>query len=209
MSERTVATEEQLDYLEEMMNIGAGNAAAALSQFLHCNVELNLPVVSILPDDKIAPLFEESAQPVTCVRMLMLGEIRGHVLFVMSREHQSKLLQFMKTTLPKDFAKLARLDVTLLEEIANIITGVFLTALHDFSGVSICHTVPVMSLEMVSALINECTASQGGGEIVIIETEFTIQQTEIKAVLYLIPIIESLDRLLSSAAAARAEMGAV
>lgn len=209
MSEHLNVTEEQLDYLAEMMNIGAGNAAAALSQLLHCNVELNMPVVSILDTDKVPSIFDDPSEPVACVRMQMLGEVRGSVLFTISREHQKSLLKFLKTNLPKEFARLARLDITLLEEVANIITGVFLTALHDFSRVSICHTVPVMSLDLIRAQIDECVSSQGGGEAIIIETEFIIQQTEIMAVLYLIPIIESLDRLLSSANAARAEMGAM
>lgn len=209
MSEHTKVTGEQLDYLAEMMNIGAGNAAAALSQLLHCNVEMNLPVVSLLDAGKASPLFDDPAEPVACVKMQMLGEVRGDVLFTISREHQQSLLKFLKTTLPKEFARLARLDITLLEEIANIITGVFLTALHDFSRVSICHTVPVMTLDLIRSQIDECVSSQGGGEAIIIETEFIIQQTEIRAVLYLIPIIESLDRLLSSAQAAQAEMGAM
>lgn len=209
MNERKIPTEEQLDYLREMMNIGAGNAATALSQFLHCNVELNLPVVYILPADKVSSIFEDPAKPVACVRMQMLGEITGQVLFVVSHEHQKKLLQFLKTTLPKELIRMAKLDITLLEEIANIVTGVFLTALHDFSRVNICHTVPVMALDMIRSLVDECTSSGGNREVIIIETDFTIRQAEIKTVLFLIPVLESLGRLLSSAAAAREEMGAM
>lgn len=163
MNERKMPTEEQLDYLREMMNIGAGNAATALSQFLHCNVEMSLPVVYVLSADKALSVFEDPAKPAACVQMHMLGEIRGEVLFVMSLEHQKKLLRFLKTTLPKELIRMAKLDITLLEEIANIVTGVFLTALHDFSRVNICHTVPVMALDMIRSLVDECTSS-GGGE---------------------------------------------
>ncbi len=40
MKEKNIYTEEQMDFLTEMMSIGAGNAAAALSQLLQLDVKL-------------------------------------------------------------------------------------------------------------------------------------------------------------------------
>ena len=42
-------TEEQLDFIREMMNIGAGNAVTALQQMRHCPVDLIIPTVHVLP----------------------------------------------------------------------------------------------------------------------------------------------------------------
>jgi len=209
MSKQKKPTEEQMDYLGEMMNIGAGNAATALSQLLNCQVELNLPMVHLLPSaEEVASIMAGSAETIVCVRMQMLGDITGQVLFVVSHEHQRALVKFLKTNFPKNLTKLIRVDTTIIEEIANVITGVFLTALHDFSQVSICHTVPVMTVETIRTLVEECTSSLGPREILVIESEFIVKQAEVKTILFLIPVLKSLDTLIASIDAARAGIGA-
>ena len=45
-------TDEQLDFINEMMNIGAGNAATALQQMLQRRVDLAIPNILKLKLDR-------------------------------------------------------------------------------------------------------------------------------------------------------------
>ena len=49
MSARELFSEEQLDYLEELLNIGAGNATTALNHLLRSEVNMKLPRMEVLP----------------------------------------------------------------------------------------------------------------------------------------------------------------
>lgn len=210
MHERKVPTEEQLDYLKEIMNIGAGNAARALSQLLHCNVDMNIPVVHLFPSAaELAAILAEINGAITCVRMRMLGDIIGQIFFFVSEEDQKNLQGFLQKTLPKELTRQVRLDKTLFEEIANITSGVFLTALHDFTRLSICHSVPVLRAEeTISEIFDECADLGEDGTVAIIESRLTILQADVKAVLFFFPVFESLDKLLASIDKAREWMGA-
>lgn len=209
MNEIKKPTEEMIDYLGEMMNIGAGHSARALSQLLQCQVEMSMPVIHILSSaDPLPAILTDAIEQVICVRMEMLGDVTGYIDFALTRRHQAALMKFLKTTIPKEVTRIARLDTTIIEEIANIVAGTFLTALHDFAGVNICHTLPIMSMELPATLVGETSSPENDRGMIVIECEFQIEQAEMTTILFLIPSPASLARLFSSIDAARAGMGA-
>ena len=55
MNANDLFTEEQLDYLVEMLNIGAGNATTALQHLLQCEVNMKMPGVEVLPAPRCLP----------------------------------------------------------------------------------------------------------------------------------------------------------
>ncbi|EKD22188.1 MAG: hypothetical protein ACD_87C00123G0002 [uncultured bacterium] len=209
MNEIKKPTEEMIDYLAEMMNIGAGHSARALSQLLQCKVEMSMPVIHILPSaEKLPAILTDAVEQMICVRMEMLGDVTGHIDFALTHRHQAALMKFLKTAIPKEVTRIARLDTTIIEEIANIVAGAFLTALHDFAGVNICHTVPIMSLEFPSILGGGSPSPASDTRMLVIECEFQIEQAEMTTILFLIPSPASVARLFSSIDAARAGMSA-
>ena len=74
-------SEKQLDFLGEMMNIGAGSAAVALGQLLNCDVRVAIPDVHILKIPKLPHILGDPSIPVVASKMKMLGDVNG-ILFV-------------------------------------------------------------------------------------------------------------------------------
>lgn len=209
MDKTDEVSEEKVDYLREMMNIAAGNAAAALSQVLQCEVDVKLPEVFILPVSKVSSIFKDPSLPVLCVRTEMVGDVKGTIFFVVPDDQKKNLLKLMKQSVPNALRKRLPVDSTAIEEIANIIAGVFLTAIHDFSRLNIYHTVPVLAIDMIQSLLDESLVSLSSkiNEIVIIENEFTIKDGNVRTVLFVIPLVESIEVLLGSIHSARKEYG--
>ena len=90
MDHRELFTEEQLDYLVEMLNIGAGNATTALNHLLRCKVDMKLPGVAVLPAVQVPSALGDPAAPVVCLRMQMVGDLDGCLFFIVPEDQNMK-----------------------------------------------------------------------------------------------------------------------
>lgn len=139
----------------------------------------------------------------------MVGDVKGTMFFIVPDEQKKNLLTLVKQSLPSGLRKRLPIDSTAIEEIANIIAGVFLTAIHDFSRLNIYHTVPVLAIDMIRSLLDESIISHSSkiNEIVAIENEFIIKEGNVRTVLFVIPIVESIEVLFGSIISAGKEYG--
>ena len=209
MDKKAGVSEEKIDYLREMMNIAAGNAATALSQLLQHEVDVKLPNVFILPISKVSSIFQDPLMPVLCVKTEMVGDVTGTMFFVVPDEQKKNLLKLLKKSMPDALRKRLPVDSTAIEEIANIVAGVFLAAIHDFSKLNIYHTVPVLAIDMIQSLLDESleSLSNKAKEIFIIENEFIVKEGNVRTVLFVIPMVESIEALFGSMETVRKEYG--
>ena len=133
MSSTQLLTAEQMSFLTEMMNVGAGNAAAALEQMLKCQVDLLMPQVFVVPTAQAPSILGNPSSPVICVRMGMVGDVTGEVFFIVPDEHHNKLAYLMgeEALRPAQLRRAAQDGAATNErvlstigEIANIVAGV-------------------------------------------------------------------------------------
>ena len=75
----------QLDALREVGNIGAGNAATALSQLLGDKIDMTVPNVNIVSFDEIFSRIG-GEKVVLGVIVRVLGDTPGNILFIFTRE---------------------------------------------------------------------------------------------------------------------------
>jgi len=198
-------SEEQLDFLTEMMNIGAGNAATALSQMLPSQVNIKIPAVHIAPIIQVSSILGDPSLPVTCVRMGMVGDVSGTMFFVVPEEHKVKLAHLIQRAMPGPENKGTDIDLSVLAEIGNIVAGVYLTAVHDFCKLNVYHTVPALAIDMIQSLLDEALValSRQVQAAILIENEFIVEKERIRAFLLVIPSIESVKILVNSIGQAR------
>lgn len=129
-----ILTAEQRDFLNETMNIGAGNAATAMTQIVQCSVEIKIPRVALGPPHAILSEIEKNpSMPVTSVRMDMCGQVKGELYYIVPARHKDRLLELIWGANPG--REVVSAESTLLE-IGNIIAGVYLTAVNVFCGMS-------------------------------------------------------------------------
>ena len=91
MNERNLFSEEQRDYLVELLNIGGGNATTALSHLLQAEVAMKLPRVEILPAVDAPAAIGAPDQPVVCLHMKMVGDLSGCLFFIVADNQKAKL----------------------------------------------------------------------------------------------------------------------
>jgi chemotaxis protein CheC len=196
--------EEEMDFVKEMMNIGAGNAVTALHQLLGSPVDLVIPKVHVLPTLKVTSLLHNPATIMVCVRTEMLGDITGVMFFTVPQQFTIKLVSQAENLLPKVSnsvrMKLTNDDYSVIVEIGNILCGVYLTAIHDFCGLNVYHTVPGLAVDMFQSLIDESfvVLSSQMKLAIMVENEFIIKNEKIKTNLLIIPFKDSVKQLVEA-----------
>ena len=201
-------SEEQLDFLTEMMNIGAGNAVTAFAQLLNREVCINIPILKTVAGHEVAPALIHPSALVTCAKMDLFGDVAGEVFYVVPDEHKKTLIFLMQQAFPSqnaDLGKLNNLDSSIVAEIGNILTGVYLTTIHDFCNLDIYHSVPVTAEDMIQSLLDESIVilSSKVKMILLIQNEFIIGEKRITSYLLLIPALKSVDVFMGSIEDAR------
>ena len=216
-NKKQLLSEEQLDFLREMMNVGAGNAATALTQVLQCQVSMVVPRVFVATDVQELSILHSPSLPVVCARMGMVGDASGSLFLIVPEEHKNDLIrlaeQAMTGASQSGRAGLTGqesddLKLSIIAEIGNVTAGVYLTAVHDFCRLNIYHTVPTVAIDMVQALLDESLVrlSSQVQHIIVIENEFIVAQKLIKTFLVMIPSMESVKILANSIGQARMAM---
>lgn len=205
MNNQELLSEEQVDFLREMMNIGAGNAAAALNQMLRCEVNVRIPTVHVLPVPKAPSVLGDPSLPVACVRMGMVGDVVGELFFIVPAEQRANLTHLAELAMLGAAKRGPDLDLSVLTEIGNILAGVYLTAIHDFCRLNIYHTAPVIAIDMIQSLLDESIValSRQVQALILIENEFIVEERRIRTFLLLIPAVESVSTLVDSVEGAR------
>lgn len=207
----TEATEEDLDFLNEIISIGSGNAARALEQLLGAKINVEMPVVRIVTHAQLSSVIGSPAKPVVGVRMGMVGDVAGNLFFIVPDEHKAALIELAEISRPGFVEEKKEPDESVFEEIGNIMAGVYLTAIHDFCGLNIYHTVPYMSMDMLLSLMDESIAAKtrAASKFILIESIFKVDsksRTNVRVFFIIILAIESIKVFLKSIEKARKKM---
>jgi chemotaxis protein CheC len=202
MSRPGLFSEKQLDYLVEMVNIGAGNATTALNHLLQCAVDMKMPGVNVLPAEQATAALGDPAAPVACLRMRLVGDLDGYLFFLVPDDQKAKLAELAERSLlgPGREDPDPERVLAALAEIGNILAGVYLTAIHDFCRLNVCHSVPVLAVDMLQALLDESIATQTGEghTIILVTNEFLIGQERFRTFFLIFPTRKSTTALVDS-----------
>jgi chemotaxis protein CheC len=224
MKNQQLLSEEQVDFLREMMNIGAGNAATALGQMLRCEVNVRIPTVHVLPAPEAPSVLGDPSLPVAGVRMGLVGDVVGELFFIVPADQRADLTHLAERAIgfrnsefgmrndepPQSAIRIPHSeDLSALTEIGNILAGVYLTAIHEFCKLHIYHTVPIIAIDMIQSLLDESIValSRQVQALILIENEFTVEERRIRTFLLVIPAVQSVRTLVDSVEGARMAYG--
>ena len=88
-------TPEWLDALKEIVNIGVGNAATALSQLIDNKIMMTVPVIDVLPFGELSEASGGGDAYVAGVYLRITGAISGDILFNMPVPEAEQLASLM------------------------------------------------------------------------------------------------------------------
>lgn len=168
-------TSYHLDVLKEIGNIGAGNAATALSKLLNRAIDMKVPAVRIVTFQEITDYVGGEDNIVAAIFLRIEGEAPGSMFYMLPLREAEHLIQnltgdtsFQLQTPPYD-----ELGLSALQEVGNILAGSYLSALSDFTKINMQPSVPALSIDMVGAILSYglIELSQVGDYAIVIDTE--------------------------------------
>lgn len=210
MNNNEILSEDDIDYLSEMANIAAGNAANALNQMLPCSVELKIPEIHVLPIPQAPAILGDPTLPVACVEMRMLGDVEGHLFFILPETYEETMIHLVEQhAVPELKESRPGTDFSVLEETGNVLAGAYLLAIHDFSGLNVYHTTPTVAVDAIQSLLDESLSglSREVREALIVRNEFIIEQEAFTTHLLVVPSDKSIHSLVDSMKDAKEMLG--
>lgn len=146
----------QLDILKEIGNIGAGNAATALSAILNRKIDMNVPNARVVSFDEMMEMAGGADHVVASVFLRIEGDVSGSMFFILSLQVAEYLIRQMTGdgTFLIDSTPYTELALSCLLKLGNILSGSYLSSLSDFTRLNIYPSVPSLSIDMVGAIIS-------------------------------------------------------
>ena len=193
----------QFDVLKEIGNIGAGNATTALATMLNIKVDMSVPNVALLPFDNISSFIGSEEQTVVGILLEIQGDIDGMMMFLFDMKSAHHLVNsLMMRDVHQDengMADFSEMEMSALNEIGNIVSGSYLSALSGLTGMKMVSSVPALSIDMLVALLSDPAIEFGkyGDKLLMIQSEFG-EDDIVTGYFLLIPELESYDKILTS-----------
>ncbi len=192
----------QFDVLKELGNIGAGNATTALAKLINAKIDMKVPKVELLGFSDIAKVMGSEETVMVGILLMLEGDVNGMMMFLLEVESARNLvgkLMGIETNSDDEGKEFDSIQLSALNEIGNIITGAYLSALSDLTRLKIISSVPSLQIDMAAAILSipAIEFSKIGDKVLLIETRFD-DETAIDGYFILIPELESYDVILNS-----------
>lgn len=186
----------QLDALKEVGNIGAGNAATALSQLINKKVDMTVPAVNIVPFESIFSKIG-GEEEVIGVIVRVLGDTPGNILFIFEKDIAFNLIETLTGAHESDLTEMGN---SVLCEIGNIISSSFMNSIARFTNLLMMPSVPAVANDMLGAILSTTfiEAGQYDDSVLDIETMFLDCGSKISGNFYYIPMPGSLEKILNA-----------
>lgn len=172
-------TEEHLDALREISNVGMGNAATALSQMVDDRIELHVPSVTLVDIVDVPDLMGGAERAVVGVTMQIHGDACGNVLLVFPELSAQRLVNKLlgRDSSQKQFDELAE---SALKEVGNILASSYLGAMGSLIHLTMIPSIPAFAHDMAGAIIDFLLIelSEVGDQALMLETEFHSRQKD-------------------------------
>lgn len=189
----------QIDVMREIGNIGAGNAATALSKMISKRIDMDVPKVNILEFKNVAELVGGPEVEVIGIYFKVSGDIEGSIMFLLGKK-SAKLLTNLLMSKTDESDILDEMDFSALQEVGNILSGSYLSSLSSLTGLKLITSVPSLAMDMAGAILSVPVIlfGQVGDKVMLIETDFIEGTNHVKGHFFLIPDEDSFEILLKS-----------
>ncbi len=188
----------QLDVLREIGNIGSGNAATALAQLLSRFVDMKVPEVCLLDFQQAMQAMGDPENTVVGILIRLTGDIEGIIMFLLEEPFAKTICTTLMGDHPFSLLELDPSDMSVLNEIGNIMGGSYVNAIANIANMLIDISVPALTVDMLGAIMNVPVVefSQVGDKVLMIAEQFLMDGVEIHSKMLLIPTVDSLQTLL-------------
>ncbi len=193
-------SEFQLSVISEIGNVGAGNAATALSDILADRVMMSVPELRVIDVTNMTTILGGPESEVVGILVNMTDDVEGMLLFLLNKDFIGMLIKVLLDKDIKDFDEISEMDMSAIKEIGNILAGAYVNAIATMTNLNIWLSPPQVAVDMVGAILSYPAAQFGmmGDKLLFIEEDFMSGDETIKSHLLIMPDMKSLRKILSS-----------
>lgn len=174
MFESNKLTELQIDALREIGNIGLGHAATSLSEMLERKIGMDVPHADFISMEEVINILGGYEELVSCVSLKLDGDINGIVFYIFNKSSTYKLVDMLMGFEDGTTNGLDDMATSTINEIGNILTGSFISAISNFTNLKIIPSTPIFAFDMLAAIFTTLITTSGqpeGDNVLTIKTE--------------------------------------
>lgn len=197
MPEQKLIPDVYMDALQEISNIGLGNAATALAELLNRKIDMAVPKALFVDVENIFNMVGGPEEVVSCVFLNVEGDVHGTVLFIFTEPSTYRLVEMLMGLETGTVTALDSMGESAVAEIGNVLTGSFMNAIGGMTGLTMNTSVPMFAFDMFGAILSTSLVASGhwDDKVLFIETVFFQEQDKINGHFYLLPETGALNRL--------------
>lgn len=195
--------EQQRDALTELINIGFGRAASALSILVGRRVFIEAPTVELFPLNTISDVLKIlSIGEITSVHQVFSGRISGAAMLLMDSHSTAALVDLLSGGSGEERELLAA-DREAMQETGNILLNAFTGSFGNLLQVHISFAVPHVSYMTLQDMLRSLMVEQKTLEYaLVVRVNFTVMQGNVSGYVIIVMGIESMEALLEAMRAA-------
>lgn len=179
MDQDMLLTEFQRDALEEIGNIGMGNALTSLSKMVNKEVSINIPDLKFELIEDVPDLVGGADTIVQGVLLQIKGDFNGYIAIFFPAESASFICQTLTGTEDVDLS--SEMNMSLMGEVGNILSGTYVSALSDFLNISVMISPPYATYDMTGAILDYILIemSREVERVILLDTEFLVEGSKL------------------------------
>lgn len=192
-------TETQQDTLNELINIGFGRAASALSMLVNRRVLLNVPQLQLCTlEDVGASLEDLQNRDLVNVHQVFSGKLSGHAMLLMDVNSAAVLVDLLNGGAGKA-GPITPGSQEALTEVGNIVVNAFLGAFGNLLKIHLSFTVPALRVENLMTLVKFLSQNEQKANLaLVVKIRFHLALQEINGYLVVVMGDQALQRLLQA-----------
>lgn len=185
-----------IDVLKEIGNIGSGNAVTALANMLSKKINMTVPKVRIIDIKDIPTALGGEEELVVGIYLNLKDDIEGNIMFTLDINSALNLVNML---LNEEKKELDELSLSALSEVGNIVASSYVNALSMLTNLKITISIPSLAIDMAGAILSVPAIQFGlvSDKALFIETMFQEGNNSVKGNLFMLPDINSFEKMLS------------
>jgi len=193
----------EFDVLKEISNIGAGNATTAISTMMNLKVDMQVPVIKFLEFKELAEVIGGAENVVVGILLALQTDIDGMMMFIMEKKAAEGIVDNILgggSGEPDGTKEFSEMDLSVLQELGNIIAGSYLSAISSLTGMCITSSVPYLSIDMAGAILSVPAIEYGkvSDKALLIQSEFGDKSLTVDGYFILIPTLDAFEKIFKS-----------